>query len=267
MTNGNKLCLKMMKGEIDEVWANGWDFPKHVWPCLSQYEKSFVRNEFLGIRTLDYYSARLRTIGFEGMQKVLDAGCGMGQWSIALSRLNQKVEGVDINMGRLLVAQDLAQSMGKKQNCNFSYSSLESLPFEDGSLDGIFCYGTFMFTNMEKTLNEFHRKLGAGGIMYLNANTWGQYAHLLFDRGLRGRNWSLIKSAIKMTLKTFLRPNQNALVRENWLRRKLIKTGFSEVMVGDEGGLQINSNVSRVRSAYPSAHYGMRNIIEVVARR
>jgi len=256
-----------MKGEIDEVWANGWDFPRHVWPCLSQYEKSFVRNEFLGIRTLDYYSQRLRTIGFEGMQKVLDAGCGMGQWSIALSRLNQNVEGVDINMSRLLIARDLAKSMEQNHNCNFSYSSLESLPFEDGSLDGIFCYGTFMFTNMGKTLKEFHSKLGTGGKLYLNANTWGQYAHLLFDRGLKGRNWSLVKSAIKMTLKTFLRPNQNALVRENWLRRKLMKTGFSEVMVGDEGGLQINSNASCVRSAYPSAHYGMRNILEVVAQR
>ena len=41
------------------------------------------------------YLVRIKMIGFEKMNKVLDYGCGYGQWSIALSSNNNQVFSVD----------------------------------------------------------------------------------------------------------------------------------------------------------------------------
>ena len=39
---------------------------------------------------------RLIGIGFNDQGKVLDAGCGYGQWSIAIESLNNDVVGIDM---------------------------------------------------------------------------------------------------------------------------------------------------------------------------
>src|SRR4051812_49116178 len=86
----------------------GWRVPGALVAELSEYERDFLRIEMTGLRTRDYYAQRLKMIGFSGDGRVLDAACGIGQWSIALGEVFQNVDGVDINSGRLAVARALA---------------------------------------------------------------------------------------------------------------------------------------------------------------
>ena len=89
----------------------GWSISESTYLCLSDYEKSFLELEFTGVNSLGYYKIRLGNVGFTNHNRVLDVGCGMGQWSIALSNLNTAVMGTDINVGRLFVGKDIAKLM------------------------------------------------------------------------------------------------------------------------------------------------------------
>jgi len=229
---------------------------------ISEYDKNFILMEFTGKRTYDYYIKRLDLLGFNGMNYVLDAACGMGQWSLALAKNNKFVEGIDINLNRITMAQILSKE-NNIVNCRFINDSIEKLPYDSEVFDGIFCYGSFMFVNMPKTLLEFNRVLKKNGKLYLNANSYGWYLHLLLDLGLKKGNLNLINSAIKILLRTIIGRNNNIIVRKNWLKNIIENAGFEINSIDVEG--MINNHGYFVESAYPSHFYGMKSILEVLA--
>ena len=67
----NRQIIDKLTSELKD---NDADFFKRVWNT-----------------NIEIYSNRLKAIGFENQEKVLDAGFGMGQWIIALSELNTNV--------------------------------------------------------------------------------------------------------------------------------------------------------------------------------
>ena len=258
-----------MDNSIKQAIAKaGWIFSNSVWDCLSDYEKGFVLNEFTAQRSVDYYIRRLKYIGFTGMERVLDAGCGMGQWTLALSYLNKNVIGIDLNTGRLLIARALSNNLGRT-NCSFRYSSLEKMTYEPESFDGIFCYGVFMFTHIPKSLSEFRRVLKPGGKLYLNANSTGWCAHLLFDRGIKKKDLSMVKTALRMIARTFMGKKSNIVVRKEWLKKQIKLCDLEIVAIGLEGELGLNKDNDREKPApaYPKHFYGMPAILEVLAQK
>ena len=252
--------------DLKRIQSLGWNFPESVWLTLSDYEKSFALLEFDGIKAPNYYRQRLKMIDFAECGRVLDAACGMGQWSNALAELNNEVEGIDLMDSRINVAKTLTNA--QKNICKFQIGSIEKLPFPDASFDGVFCYGAFMFTNMKVTLKEFSRVLRPGGRLYINGNTWGWYAHLIIDRGIRGGNYSLIKTASRMILNTFVRKSSQIVVTEYFLRKSLSKTGFIVLALDAEGKICMNKSKKQIPpSAYPSKYYKMRSMIETIAQK
>lgn len=139
----------------------------------SDYERQFVRAEFGP--GLAYYVHRLDRLMLSG-NRVLDAGCGMGQWALALAQRFQHVDAVDRNRQRLAVLKALIQRLAIF-NLHAYAASLEQLPCADATFDAIFCYGVIMFTDVVKVLREFHRVLRPGGRVYLclNADGWSHY--------------------------------------------------------------------------------------------
>jgi ubiquinone/menaquinone biosynthesis C-methylase UbiE len=252
--------------DLQRIHAAGWNFPPDLWATLNDYEKSFAVLEFDGIKTTSYYRERLAALGFSQRGRVLDAACGMGQWANALAELGNQVDGVDLMESRIDVAKALSVAQGNV--CEFHAGSIEKLPFPDCSFDGVFCYGAFMFTNMPLTLSEFARVLKPGGRLYLNGNTWGWYAHLILDRGLKVGNYSLIHAALRMITRTLVGRSTQIVITEGWLRNKLQKAGFSILKLGAEGSVSLNAGyVNAPPPAYPPTFYGLRSIIELVAER
>ncbi len=145
----------------------------------TEYEKSFVEDEYSP--GMDYYLARLDRLGFAG-DRVLDAGCGVGQWSLALSRRFNHVDAVDINRKRLNLAIRAAAE-AKAENISFIDGSIEDLAMADATFDAIFCYGVVMFTDTRRSLAQFYRLLKPGGKAYLCLNGDGWNYHLIRERG------------------------------------------------------------------------------------
>lgn len=65
--------------------------------------------------------------------KVLDCGCGYGQWSLALAKHNKLVYGIDIQEKRIQIAQRIGKEL-LVDNVLFQVASAEDLPFRDNIL-------------------------------------------------------------------------------------------------------------------------------------
>jgi ubiquinone/menaquinone biosynthesis C-methylase UbiE len=252
--NSNELYQKVL--------TSGWSFSRETFFALSEYEKSFVRNEFTGLRTLDYYSSRVEQVQFTGKENILDAACGMGQWSIALAKKNKFVEGIDLNGGRIEVAKSIAKDNGV-QNVNFQVGSIDNLPYSDNTFDVVFCYGSFMFTDMPKTLKEFKRVLKPGGHIYVNANGFGWYLHLIFTLGLLKGNTQLMKTAIRMIFGALSGKSSQIMVLPGYLRKLGSENLFKTVSISHEGGISLQ-HYPRVEPAYKIRYFGFIGIWEVI---
>ncbi len=248
-----------------EVEANGWCLAPGLWETLAPAEQEFLMLELGGARTLDAYLARLRALGFQGLGVVLDAGCGMGQWTVALSLLNERAHGMDVSTARLAVATGLAAGMGRK-NVLCSWGALESIPFPDSSFEGLFCYGVFMFADIRRAANEMRRVLKPGGRLYVNANGPGWYLHLLLDRGLRGGKPALVREALRYLLRTLMGRGSRIVVARGRLVHLLEKRGFRVTAVGADGEIFTGAGQAGP-PFYPARYHGLTGVHEVLAEK
>jgi len=126
---------------------------------------------------LNKYEARLRQYGFTGLSNVLDAGCGFGQWSLALAGMNESIYSMDIAEDRIAFLRDAARELDIA-NLQARTGVLDQLPYDSGSFDGLFCYGAFMFSSWRESVHELARVMRSRGRLYLNANGFGWYRFL-----------------------------------------------------------------------------------------
>lgn len=96
--------------------------------------------------------------------KVIDAGCGPGQWTDFLHSAGASVEGVD------LVPEFIETAKRNYPDAQFSLGSLERLPTADQSLAGILAWYSVIHTppaSVGAVLNEFARCIKPGGSLLL----------------------------------------------------------------------------------------------------
>lgn len=126
-----------------------------------------------GYTRLLLYKAALEKWGLTRKNNVLDAGCGYGAWTYALSKLNKNVTGIDSDWNKPQIAIDLLRHSGTNIEiftCNIE-SVLNDYPFENG-FDGILCFHTIYYTHdWQKTLHELNNLMTPGGVMYINIAT------------------------------------------------------------------------------------------------
>lgn len=122
--------------------------------------------------TVELFERRFRANGFDTGwfqgKTCLDAGCGGGRYSIALSLLGaERVEGVDVADAAIADARRRADQLGRSNVC-FQVASLLEIPFPDRSFDFVCCSGVLMITrDPEQAAAELSRVLKPGGILYL----------------------------------------------------------------------------------------------------
>ncbi len=218
----------MNKNKIEQSLKK-WNLSLDFFNNLNNNEKEFVIHEFTGIRSPENYQKRLEYLGFTRMDKVLDAGCGMGQWSLVLAQNNKEVYATDINKTRTKIAEKLMSNNDIK-NCNIHNHSLEKLPIPDSSLDGIICYSVIMFTHIPNTLKEFHRVLKDDGKLYIMTDLQG-WQKILLKRSLKN-----IKPVVLFYIRKILGFKKNIPYSKNWFLKQMTKAGFDNVLSFEEGG-------------------------------
>lgn len=143
-------------------------------PHLNQWMQSQAE------RGQDYYLRRIDQLGLSG-RHVLDAGCGVGNWAIALTRRFDLVEAMDSDAERIGVLNGIASNFGGRIHA--SVGSVIDLQYDDCSFDTVFCNGVVFLTDTDEALAEFYRVLRPGGELYVTYNGPDWWRHLIRDRG------------------------------------------------------------------------------------
>lgn len=109
--------------------------------------------------------------------KVIDAGCGPGQWTDYLCSAGVSVEGVDV------VPEFIETARQNYPEAQFSLGSLERLPTPDQSLAGILAWYSVIHTrpsDIGGVLDEFARCIKPGGgllLGFFEGPTGEQFPH------------------------------------------------------------------------------------------
>lgn len=217
---------------------------------------------------LEKYVQRLGALGFSGRDRVLDAGCGMGQWTMALAGMSKSVHGLDVSPERIEVARLITASIGL-QNISYSVGQLEKLQFADSCFDGIFCYSVLYLTDFERALREFSRVLMAGGILYLCSNALGRFLYEVIERPNPAADFNPLRYGL-LTLRNTALGKRTGLssatggvaTSRRRICRLLENLGLQILGAGPEGSVRGSG-----RSFHRAKYLGLENVFEVLACR
>jgi ubiquinone/menaquinone biosynthesis C-methylase UbiE len=133
-----------------------------------QLWKDFQKQEYFA-QTLEMLKERFDKNGLSvnGVNHVLDDGCGGGRYSMALKSLGaKKVTGIDISPNSVAFATKM--SPFKPEEVAFRQCSVLEPDFSDGNFDFVFSNGVLHHTtDTVKGLKEIYRVLKKGGRCWL----------------------------------------------------------------------------------------------------
>jgi len=153
--------------QLEKTWEKIWgarDLEKTV-SDLKKNQGKGSRDLYLRIH-FPFVEKEIKKISPKA--RVLEAGCGFGQWAFLIADRGYSVVGIDIARKAIETAQDYAAKKGVK-NCHFCCANLRDIPFKDGYFDYIFSFGLIEhFEDPNKILSEFHRVLKPGGRIFIS---------------------------------------------------------------------------------------------------
>lgn len=95
--------------------------------------------------------------------KILEAGCGAGNYVVSLTKIGHDVVGVEIDKERIRIAKKYMKKYEISEG-KIMHGDLNNLPFKNGEFDAVFCHGVIEhILNSEKAVKEISRVLQNGG--------------------------------------------------------------------------------------------------------
>ena len=227
---------------------------------LTERDREFLRRVYDTPGTV--YTDRIRAVGFTGMGRVLDAGCGFGQWSRALGELNGLVESCDLDLKRVQVCRKMMGSSAV-DNVHAVVACMEALPYPDESFDGIFSYSSIYYADVEKVLSEFSRILRPGGKLYFNTNSIGWYLYNIWANHNPTKDFSPRRMALAGLWRfCCMRKTKESPMLPQSTFRRLEKAGFKVTAHGGDGRICVSG--APPRSFFPSSFLGFTCVYEVL---
>ncbi len=220
----------------------------------------------------EVYTNRLKAIGFTNISTVLDAGCGFGQWTMALAKLNGHVAGTDISPDRVKVCSEIADSLNIK-NTEFKVASLEKQPFDDNTFDAIFCYGAIFISYPHLVLKEFNRILKSGGKLYVNANGLGFTLNLWVNSPNATADYDPREKAAKAFTNTInykmglAKSDGQIIIEKEEMNSMLSDAGFETLHCEGEGEINLFKDKIRTTPFFKSEYYGFTGVYEIIAEK
>ncbi len=222
---------------------------------------------------LSKYRKQLQAIALNGYSNVLDAGCGFGQWSLALAERNSFVDCCDKASHRIRFVKNLSASLQLK-NIRARVCPLENLPYKKDSFDAILCYQALYFTPWRKSIAELARVLKPGGMLYLSFNELGWYMLLWESEKNKAKDYdpkALAARAMQDTL-TYdrdgaFRTGANLIIEQTSLMQELVNARFTNIRFNDHIVEQCTAKPATLKPLLPRKYKGLNCVSEVIAQK
>jgi ubiquinone/menaquinone biosynthesis C-methylase UbiE len=113
---------------------------------------------------------------------LLDAGCGICDYSLRLAKHDFAITAVDFSASVLENARANVRAAGFEHKIQLQRENLLSLSFADGSFDRILCWGVLMhIPEVEQAMTELARVLKPGGTLVISESNVASFeSRLLF---------------------------------------------------------------------------------------
>lgn len=220
------------------------------------------------------YRNRLKAINFTAKSKVLDAGCGYGQWSFPMAYLNKEVFSIDNSKQRIVICKNINKEL-KFKNLKFLVGSVEDIQFKKSTFDAIFAYGIIMATNWKRTLQEFSRVLKKGGELYFTANELGWYLNILInnynetaDYNTKDAFITTIQNTEGYKLNKKIKLHQgHIIINKEELFEECRKNKLKVINYADEGKIILNKNIRKTKSFFKGKYFGYTGCYEILLKK
>ena len=111
--------------------------------------------------------------GLDASSQIADLGCGTGGQTMTLATVTPgHITGVDLYPPFIDRFNEQAWELGVRDRVKGIVGSMDSPPFEPGSLDLIWSEGAIYNVGFERGLGEWRRFLKPGGYVAVTENTW-----------------------------------------------------------------------------------------------
>ena len=131
-----------------------------------------------------HWSGKVKDFGLTDFDKVLDLGCGAGQWLGPLTHSNKEVVGLDLERDLLEIARRKSERL---ERSNLVQGRAERLCFRSSVFDAVLCYTMIMYVDHEACLREVWRVLKPGGKLVVGVMGLGYYVKHIVDGVRSGR--------------------------------------------------------------------------------
>jgi ubiquinone/menaquinone biosynthesis C-methylase UbiE len=147
---------KRVNGQLPEDWAHSLGANRHpLWQLFSQvrFRRRMQKDSIWG--TVSSY--------MHPGDRILDAGCGMGNWVVFLNEAKMTADGIDFspNMVGLLTQ--------RWPRYNWMEGRIQSIPTPDNTYDHVISWGVIEHdpAGPDAALSEFYRVLKPGGYAFV----------------------------------------------------------------------------------------------------
>ena len=130
---------------------------------LRAWDEEHKRGIWKGPYSLAFFQQYAPSSGF-----VLDAGCGIGRYTIPLAMKNYRTIGIDISLPAIKKLDD--EIHRRRFNVGLGAADVRNLPFNDNVFEIVICYGVLQHLleyERQKALLEFNRVLARNGTLII----------------------------------------------------------------------------------------------------